>query len=204
MHARSFPNETRSFLYQASPELLVPHLATLLPYLKAGNHVSNEDESVICTKVRLHLHTSPAPRPAEGASSPTYETKRDESPRRTIQVANMAAWTLPLVDQTKHDVEDLRGVINDLVKITYRFGSSVVHAAVEALVVLTQKVYPRVLPPTSADGRDPRATAAKPLLDLTRQFYGVLRSNVGTAKLSQQERARTQRGLVVLGYVCRY
>ena len=156
---------------KASPDLLVPHLSTLLPYLKADNGVKPAEEALICTNV-----------------------------------ANMVAWTMPLAKEEEQDLQDLKGVVEDLRKIIYKFGSPVVHAAVEGMVIMTQKVMPTVLRGRIQDAeREPHAVAAEPLLALMRVFYGVLRKGTepGT-KLDQRGRANSQRGLVVLGYICRY
>jgi hypothetical protein len=169
---------------KASPALLVyEHIEVLLPYLKADNHIGS-------------------------GTAPEAEVCR--------LVANMVTWALPLSQEQKRDVPTLKRAVGDLKKLTYKFGPEVVHASVECLAVIAMCMPPSVSP-LKKKTADKKATAEddagkeegekeeeEALMTLANQFYKVLRARVDLTTFEKADLGKVQRGLVVLGSVCRF
>jgi len=103
------------------------------------------------------------------------------------QVANVTAWALLLLPEGQRDPETLKRAGEDLKKLTYKHNAEVIHAAVECMATL-----------------ESAGAATTALMDLAAMFYKVLRARVALRDFSGQNLAYVNRGLVVLGAVCRY
>ena len=126
----------------------------------------------------------------------------------------MVTWALPLVSPERRDLSSLASCAEDLLKLTYKFNSDVIHAAVESLATLSRLgcIDGGAKPPTSwaASGANPGAPpspsggAVEPLLKLGRLFYRSLRQRLPRHKLEPKDLSTILRGLVVIGAVCRF
>ena len=120
--------QTIAVLCEVAPAEFLRHLDVVMPYLKADNSVSREQESQIVT-----------------------------------EICDMIFRLAPIV--TEGDMQRMAegSVIDDLVSITYKFGSGPLIFSVRALAVLANR--------TGSENDNP---IAKRLMKLVSTFYGYL------------------------------
>jgi len=153
---------TLSVFSQAYPELLVPHIDTLVPYLKGDNGAKKYETAIVST------------------------------------VSSIVSLSSSHFSSTELSRLTLGGLPTDLVNIAYKFPTSAVASAVEALAKLANH-------PDASVG----SIQEKKLLGLGVQFYSYLlknkdKSSSDFAKMKKSMRDNVGRALSALGSICRF
>lgn len=153
--------QTIDIFARIAPMSILQHIDTLLPYLKADNGVSVEEESVIvcATCDILYRITTTLSLSTPANDNETQQTKRS------------------LLSAVAGRLGSSEAVANDIVQITYKFGSTTLNSAIRTLSVLasihsTDKKSPDY-DTESSDFSGGNVFGSK-LLNLGRTFYTFL------------------------------